>query len=296
MQILHLFDNKKFPEQLTLGIGKFDGVHLGHRKIIKLIVENAKSCGTVPSVFTFRHFPAEFYICSWQEKLSIFKECGVQLCIWADFEDISFWQPEKFLNSLVNMNVSQVVVGFNFFFGAHRKGDISFLRTYCAKENVSLFVAEPVQINGVVINSTNIRNCLESGNVESANIFLGRRFSFTGKVITGDFRGRTLHFPTANLYLSNNVKIGNGVYAGLVLLENHTYRIAINIGDCPTFGGKQKKIEVYIIDFSGDIYGKILTVYLAKKLRDEIAFVSPEKLVLQIKKDIRACQKIKLTI
>jgi len=287
MEIIHYKDLLKNSfTNVILGIGKFDGFHLGHQKIINTILNKGKGKKSVTAVFTFRHFPADFYIYPWEERLEFLDRAGIETCIWSDFEEISFWEPEKFLKFIEKIGVKEIIVGFNFAFGSHRKGNIEFLKRESDKKEFSLSVVEPVKVNREIVNSTKIRNFLKISDIEKVSIFLGRHFSFKGKVITGDLRGRVLDYPTANLYLFNKLDIGDGIYAGWILYEGKFYKGAINIGVSPTFRGKEKKIEVYLLDFTKEIYGEILEVFLVKKLRDEICFPSKEDLKKQIKKDV----------
>lgn len=292
MEIIHYKDLKNSFKNAILGIGKFDGFHLGHQKIINTILDKGKGKKGVTAVFTFRHFPADFYIYSWEERLAFLNKAGVEICIWSDFEEISFWKPEKFLKFLLKIGIKEIVVGFNFVFGSHRKGNIEFLKRESDREKFLLFVVQPVKVDGEIVNSTKIRNFIKVGNLERVSTFLGRNFSFKGKVITGDLRGRVLDYPTANLYFFNKLNIGDGVYAGWILYKGKFYKGAINIGVSPTFGGKEKKIEVYILNFEKEIYGEILKVFLITKLRDEIRFSSKEDLKEQMKKDVQEISKM----
>lgn len=287
MEIYH-FKNVKEKEKkgIVLGIGKFDGVHLGHQKLIKRILTNSKKSGEIPSVFTFRNFPVEFYITPWEEKLSLLEKSGIEICIWCDFEEVVNWYPDEFIDFLTTLNLKEVVVGFNFKFGKNREGNIDTLKEFSKRSNFSVSVIDPFKINGEIVNASKIRDFLKEGEIEKANTFLGRHFYFKGKVTAGSGRGRKIGFPTANIFSENRIEIGQGVYAGYVSFKGKFYKAAVNVGMPLTFGEKEKRIEVHIIDFDGEIYGQYLTVFLTRKIRDVQYFSSPEELKKRIKKDI----------
>ncbi len=280
MEIKHFSDVDIYGKGLSIGIGKFDGFHSGHKKIIEEVIKKAKSKRIIPSVFTFKHFPVEFYIISWEEKLSFFETSGIQLCIWCDYEEISFWEPFEFVEYLKSINVKSIVVGKNFCFGSHKKGDVNEL-----KKEFDVYILEPVCIDGEFVSSSKIREYLKNGDIENANKLLGRFFSFKGKVITGSSKGKSLGFPTANLSLLNDVKINDGVYSCWVKYNDEYFKGALSIGNCPTFGSDYK-IEVHIIDFDRIIYGEIIEVYPVIKIRDQKKFESAEELKEGMKKDI----------
>lgn len=295
MEVYHYKEIENIKKRnLALGIGKFDGFHLGHQKIVERIKEISRDKKLIPSIFTFRRFPAQFYLYGWEEKLNFIENAEIEVCIWSDFEEISSWSAERFLDFLQKIGVKEIVVGFNFHFGKDRKGNTEYLKKVQKKYGFSLSIIPPVRIGNEIVNSSRIKNLLEKGEIENVNRLLGRDFSIKGKVIEGNSRGKKLGFPTANILPSNKVEIGNGVYAGYVRYEGKFYKGAINIGICPTFSGKEKRIEVHILDFDKDIYGQIIEIYLLKKIRDEMDFGSEDKLKERIKEDLKIVSKIKL--
>jgi len=287
MQIAHLLRGRSPGNPLSLGIGKFDGFHLGHQRIVQVIKEQSLLADTLSGVFTFRHFPVDFMLCSWEEKISLLRSAGLQWCLWADFEEICHWEPEHFLQCLQNWQVKEIVVGFNFCFGAHRKGTVKFLQKAGSSFGFNVIPVAPIKVGAVVVNSTRIRSALRAGRIEEATQCLGRPFSFEGRVITGCSRGLGLGFPTANLYLSKKIFLPYGVYAAWVPWKGHFYQAAVNIGVCPTFGkNNDESVEVHLLNFNEDLYGKKLQVYLISYLRPEITFSSPEALKNQLAKDV----------
>ncbi|MCM8818411.1 MAG: riboflavin biosynthesis protein RibF [Candidatus Omnitrophica bacterium] len=281
LEIKHFSNFDSVGKGLSIGIGKFDGIHIGHKKIIEEVVKKGKSKRIIPSIFTFKNFPVEFFISSWEEKLNLFENLGIELCIWCDYEEISFWQPFEFIEYLECISVKSIVVGNGFQFGSHRKGTIEDL-----KKKFDVLIVQPVIVEGEIVNSTKIREYLKNGDIEKVNKLLGRNFSFKGKVITGNSRGKNLGFPTANLSLFNNIKIKEGVYGAWVKFDNNLYKGALSIGNCPTFYNDENKIEVHIINFDKIIYGEILEIYPILRIRDQKKFKNLEELKENIKKDI----------
>jgi riboflavin kinase/FMN adenylyltransferase len=294
MRILHFSKIKKIDEGIVVGIGKFDGVHLGHQKILGIVSAEAKKKGRVAGVITFRNFPVESLLCRWEEKLSLIKRAGIELCIWSDFDEISQLSPERFLEILLEAGVKTIVVGYNFRFGKDRKGDIKFLKRKAEGQGFSLVIVPPYKKNGEIVSASNIRKLIKSGNVYKANKLLGRYFSVSGKVLRGRGIGKEIGFPTANLSLENNISIGEGVYAGWTLYNKNAYKSAIVIGHSPTFNDNTKKFEVFLIDFGKrkDLYNKKMLVFLYKKLRRQIKFKDKEQLKRHIEKDIKKIKSL----
>jgi len=271
-----------------MGIGKFDGVHLGHRAILKMIVKEAEGKGFIPTVFTFRKFPAEFMLCGWNEKLSLLEGCGIKVCFWCDLEEISYLSPEEFLDILVAFGVRSLVVGYNFHFGKGREGNIQFLQETKKGKTFNLTVVPPQKVKGEVVNASKVRSFIKNGNVLKANEFLGRCFSVEGRVIPGSNIGKKLGFPTANLALENKIQIGEGVYAGWVGYKGKVYKAAIVTGVSPTFEDRISRFEAFIIDFQGqDIYDEKIKVFLYKKLRAQKKFHDIENLRDRITRDVK---------
>ncbi|MCM8760421.1 MAG: bifunctional riboflavin kinase/FAD synthetase [Candidatus Omnitrophica bacterium] len=272
-----------------LGIGKFDGVHSGHKKVLSIISAEAKKEGRVAGIITFRRSPVKFLLCGWKEKLSLLDKTGIEVCIWCDFNDISHLSPEEFLEILVRAGVKTIIVGHNFRFGKGRKGDVKFLKKQAKKQKFSLIVVPPFKKNGEIVSSSKIRTALKRGDIKRVNEFLGRYFSVSGKVVKGKGIGQKLGFPTANLSLENNICIGQGVYAGWVEYKRKIYKSAIVTGKSPTFNNDVNKFEVFIIDYQGknNLYNKKIRVFLYKKIRSQIKFQNLEKLKNQIEKDIK---------
>ncbi len=293
MEKIHFKDIGTFRGEFAAGIGKFDGVHLGHREILGIISAEAKRTGGIPAVFTFRKFRAEFMLCGWEEKLALLENSGICVCFWCDIDEIYGLSHRAFLDTMVSAGLKTLVVGYNFRFGTGRKGDIDFLHKQQKEKGFNLVVAPPLKSGGEIVNSSKIRSLIKEGEIAKANNFLGRTFSVTGKVIRGSKIGNTIGFPTANLVLENKVRIGEGVYAGWAQYDNKIYKAAIVAGVPPSFSEKTEKFEVFIIDFGAkDIYGRQIKVSLFSKLRNQIKFSDKEKLKLRIAADVDGIREL----
>jgi riboflavin kinase/FMN adenylyltransferase len=265
----------------AVAIGTFDGVHLGHQRVIAAAVEP----GLVPTAVTFDPHPriALGYgvelLSSLERRLELFAEHGIAETLVVRFDhDLQQREPEEFARDVLGAIGTQVVVaGETFHFGHRRRGDLALLGSLG-------FDARPVPfLEGV--SSTEIRRLLHAGDVAGAARMLGRPPEVEGTVVVGDERGGTLGFPTANLAVGPNLLVpAFGIYAGAALGT----RAAISIGTNPHYGGLERKIEAFLLDFEGDLYGNRLVVELWQRLREERAFDSEQALIDQIARDVEA--------
>jgi len=289
-------------------IGFFDGVHVGHKKIISLCVERAKKINGNSIVFTFNKPPINILkrgmhkklITSYEDKIKLIKELGIDFIIAAKFDwSFSEIEPEKFCREILikKFNIKDLFIGEDFKFGNNASGDTKFLKNFFGSYNVNVNIVPILRIEGIPVTSTIIRKFYSEGLIEKIITFLGRLPSITGKVLRGEGRGSILGFPTANIDVFEEfVTPNDGVYLGYVNILNKKFNNAelpsiINIGSNPTFKGKRKWIESHIINFNEEIYGCSIKVSFLKKLRDEISFQSKEELINQIKKDMDFAKK-----
>lgn len=298
---------QKVPSSLApsvVAIGNFDGVHLGHQKIIHLAVEKAKNWSCQSAVYTFRPHPQSVLkpdrpiqlISSYDEKLEVFGQLGVDLVVEEPFDlNFSKIEPEKFFSdSILNkLNAKGVVVGYDFAFGKERHGHLSLLEELCKKASVELAVVPAFSLGGENVSSTKIRQYLNAGEIEKANSLLGRPFSYRGSVVTGDGRGRKIGFPTANLQPENKMLVPYGVYATETCLDGKLYPSVTNIGIRPTFGSQAVLIETHLLNVSLDLYGKQIQVQLIRRLRGEKKFNSIDELKAQIALDIQQASQLR---
>ncbi len=301
----HIRDFKPIKNPIVT-IGTFDGVHVGHQKIISRLHEIAKIVNGSVVVLTFYPHPRMvlypddhnlFLLHTLEEKIEALKNLEVHQLIVQPFDhDFSRLSSIEFVREvLVNtLKLHTLVIGYDHHFGRNREGSINELKELSSVYNFHLEEISEQDINDIAISSTKIRKFLEEGAVDSAKDFLGYYYHLRGKVIEGDKRGRTIGYPTANIKCSDRSKLipGNGVYAVQIVLEHNIYQGMMNIGHKPTFGKNELSVEVHLFDFDHDIYGKELKVIFINKIRDEIKFNSVEELILQLQADEKTAKSI----
>jgi riboflavin kinase/FMN adenylyltransferase len=299
------FDQINIDEKLCLTIGNFDGIHKGHREIIKNLIQQTKTSNLKSAILSFTPHPKiyfnkqkNFMINSQSKKKEILKDLGLDYLIDLNFND-KFTQlshnefEDKIL--LEKLNSKRILIGKDFQYGNQRKGNIDTLKIFCEKNKIEL---EEIGLilndhNSNKISSSAIRENLKSGKFELANKDLERNFSVAGKVIKGDQRGRTIGIPTANLeYPLNTITIPYGVYAVETLIEGNTYFGIVNFGIRPTFNKDKPIVEAYLFDFDNDIYDKNIEILFHKQIRQEKKFNDIKELLNQIKIDIAEAKKI----
>ena len=272
------------PKPRAVALGTFDGVHLGHRRVL----DAALAAGPTPTVVTFDPHPrvalgygVELLV-PLERRLELLSEAGIEETLVVDFDlELAKLPPEAFAERVLRpLGTEVVVAGSNFRFGRGRAGDLALI------ERLG-FDARPVPlVDGV--SSTRIRDLLRAGEVDRAAKLLGRPAELAGTVVAGDARGGTLGFPTANLRPEPELLVpGFGIYAGAA--DGHL--AAISIGTNPHYGGDERRIEAFLLDFAGDLYGKRLTLELWQRLRDEQAFGSEAELIAQIDRDVEATRR-----
>jgi riboflavin kinase / FMN adenylyltransferase len=268
----------------AVAVGTFDGVHLGHRRVLDAVV----AAGLTPTVVTFDPHPrlALGYgvelLATLERRLELLGAAGVEDVLVVDFDlEVAQLDAEAFVDRVLQPIGTEVVVaGANFRFGRGRAGDLGLL------ERLGFEVRAVPLVDGV--SSTRIRDLLRAAEVERAARLLGRPAEVEGTVVAGDARGGTLGFPTANLRPDPDLLVpGYGIYAGMA--EGH--RAAISIGTNPHYGGGERRIEAFLLDFAGDLYGRRLALQLWERLRDEQAFDSEDELVAQIARDVEATRR-----
>ena len=263
----------------AVALGTFDGVHMGHRRVI----EQALEAGPEPTVVTFDPHPRTALgnrvelLTTLERRLELLDELGVQAALVVAFTlEVARLEPEQFVEQVLRPIGAEVVVaGADFRFGHGRKGDLELVRSLG-------FDVRPVPLIEGVSSST-IRDLVRGGDVEGAAKLLGRPAEVEGTVVAGEARGGTLGFPTANLDVRPELLVpGNGIYAGAAA----GHRAAISIGTNPHYGGHERRVEAHLLDFSGDLYGQRLVVELWQRLRDEQAFETENDLIRQIAADV----------
>lgn len=291
--------------KVCLAIGVFDGVHLGHQRVIAQARDDAKAAGATSVVLTFDPHPmrvlhpdrAPLLLTSTPHKLALIQKLGADFCLLLTFDKaFSLTSPEEFIARLArNTNqLQEICVGARFRFGHNRAGDVRLLQTLAPRYGYVARQIEPVRLGNEIISSTAVRQHVLAGNLDRAAAMLGRPFSVLGTVEQGDRLGQRLGYPTANLNPHNEVLPPDGVYAARALLGNETFGAVVNIGVRPTFetGRQRRVLEAHILDFGRDIYGADVEVSFLKKLRDEKKFQSVDALKAQIAADIQTARKL----
>jgi riboflavin kinase/FMN adenylyltransferase len=285
----------------AIALGNFDGVHVGHQRLIERAVARAAEVDGDAVVYTFDPHPARVLapkyapplITSRERKLELFAELGISVCVLEPFTpELAAMSPQTFLQQIVvdTLQARHVVVGYDFTFGKKRAGTTATLTEFGAAHGFETEIIEPVTVEGIIASSTKVREMVLEGNMEGAALLLGRPFDVDGQVVRGDGRGRTIGFPTANVDMSTELVPATGVYAVRLLLLDDAAGTAIpgvaNLGTKPTFKDDDAvALEVHLFDFDEDIYGRPVRVSMIERLRGEKRFSGVEELVAQIRAD-----------
>ncbi len=300
MKVFQGFDELSKIKNPVLTIGTFDGVHLGHQKIINQLNEEAKKIDGESVLFTFYPHPRMVLypeshslrlIQTQVEKIDKLRRMGLQNIIIHPFTpEFSRLSAIEFVRDfLVNkLHVKKLVIGYDHQFGKNREGSIEFLLDVCDTYGFEVIEIAAQEIDEVNVSSTKIRNAIKAGEMELANTYLGEPFELQGTVVKGNALGRELGFPTANIEVLSEIKLmpATGVYAVNVLVDDKKYEGMMNLGVRPTINEEHiTKIEVHLFDYEGDLYDKMVTVQLLSRFRDEVKFNSLEELKGQLEND-----------
>ena len=292
------------PKPTVITIGTFDGVHLGHQKIINKVVESARRENLLATIFTFfphprmivQHDNSLKLIHTLSEKKEALKALGVDLLIVQPFnEKFANLTAEDFVHKLLveRLNAKQVIIGYDHRFGKGRTADIKNMERFGEQYGFAVEEIPVEEINEVSVSSTAIRNALLSGKMDIAERYLAAPYSLTGTVVHGMKLGRSIGYPTANIVVDDKYKLipKDGVYAVYSLINQQKVYGMMSIGKNPTIEGKGSSIEVHFFDFNNDIYDQQITIYFIKYLREEQKFDSIELLKQQIANDETAARK-----
>ncbi|WP_289027948.1 bifunctional riboflavin kinase/FAD synthetase [uncultured Paraglaciecola sp.] len=280
----------------VLTIGKFDGVHLGHQAVLSQVIIKARSLGLPATVMVFEPQPEELFtpeqaparLSLLRDKYIQLKRLGVDRLLVVNFNcTFANLSAHHFVEELLvnKLNVQYLVVGDDFRFGKDRTGDFALLKQEGEQYQFDVVSTQSFKVEDDRISSTAIREALNHDDFDLAQQMLARPFSIAGKVLHGDKKGRTIGFPTANVLLKRCKAPVNGVFAVKVQIANKFYMGVANIGHRPTVNGQRSQLEVHLFGFSGNLYGKFISVALVRKIRQEMKFDSFELLHKQIQKD-----------
>jgi riboflavin kinase/FMN adenylyltransferase len=291
---------KKLKTRNAVTVGVFDGMHLGHQRLIGRTLSCAAECGGKSAVITFREHPDTVLkknsgiqsIKNTKAKLSRISKCGVDITAVIGFKEVAGMTAEEFVRDVLvgKMNACCVVAGRDFVFGKGGKGNVGTLKKLGKKYGFKAVIPEDVRIKGTRVSSTLIRQYLKKGDIKTVEKMLGRPYAISGRVAKGRHIG--FEFPTANIKLAYADIPARGVWAVRVIHKSGVYTGAANIGFAPTLKDLERVVlEVYILDFNKKIYGDDLRVEFVERLRDEKKFETHEELLEQVKKDIEYIRK-----
>ena len=282
-------------------LGFFDGVHLGHQALLVECCRMAREQNAKACAITFRQHPQSLFVeqppklINEQEgRIQLMRRYGIgPVFVYPVTKEVMSMSWQDFLNELLECDAIGFVCGCDFRFGNRGEGSAEKLKAYCAERNLLCSIVEDQHLDGIRVSSTHIRNLLEAGNLEEAIRFMGHPHVLTGTVVSGRKLGRTIGVPTANLRLPEEVvQLPHGVYACKATVDGQTYLAVTNIGSRPTVGGHHVTVEPWLLDFTGDLYEKSVTLEFHHFLRPERKFDSLEELREEIQKNARQVRKI----
>ena len=303
MQILSNLFEIKLSKATIATIGTFDGIHIGHQKILNSLARFAKENSLKSVVITFDPHPRKIInkknsielINTIEEKKEKLKTLGIDYLIVQKFDEkFSETEANKFVEILKNnINIKKLIVGYDHRFGKNRNADINDLKKYGKELNFEVIEIDALEIEEVNISSTKIRSAIKDGNIRLANSYLGYTFFLSGKVVKGHSRGKELGFPTANLKIDEDKIIPkNGVYLVKSKIDHQDIYGMMNIGYNPTFNNKSKKIETHFFNLNKNLYGKIIKIELLEYIREEKRFETVDDLIQRLKLDREKCLKL----
>lgn len=301
MNLYRQLETVNFDNFTVVTIGNFDGLHIGHKKIIDKVVDLSNKYNFEPVLFTFNNHPLKFFgadielIMPEEKKIEMIFNLGIRHIISVDFtKDVANMDPDLFVREILvkKLNAKYIVVGYDYRFGKKRKGDFQLLNMLSMKYGFTAIKMDKVVIDNATVSSTNIRKLIKDGDIPLANKMLGREFEIEGVVKDGDNLGRLIGYPTANIKYANFVVPKYGVYITKTVIDGVEYPSVTNVGVRPTIKDKDElRVETYILDFDKDIYNKIVTVKFLVYLREELKFETFEDLKRKIDEDVKIARE-----
>lgn len=298
LKIFTNLDNYKSTNKTFVTIGTFDGVHIGHQKVIKKLINSAKKNKTSSVLLTFFPHPRMVLqkdldiklINTIEERTILLEKLGLDILVIHPFsEEFANLSALDFVEKVLvnNLNISKLVIGYDHHFGKNREGNFEQLQNYGRTYNFKVKEISQQDISNIAVSSTKIRNAIENGEIAKANTYLGYNFMLTGEVVKGKNLGEKIGFPTANLCIKESYKLlpKTGAYIVKSHIDNKTVFGMMNIGFRPTISGTNQTIEIHFFDFNEDLYTKIIQIDVLSFLRDEQKFESIEALKTQLEND-----------
>ena len=305
MKIFNNIQSYSSEKESILTIGTFDGVHIGHNKILTKLVEESKKNNLSSLIMTFFPHPRMVLqksqeikmIDTIDEKIHLFEKTGVDNLIIQPFdENFSKIRAKEFVEEILvkRLKIKHIIIGYDHRFGKDREASVDDLKKFGLNYMFTVEEIAAQEIHSIAISSTKIRNAILKGEIKKCNEYLGRNFMLTGEVVHGDGLGKKINFPTANIEIPETYKIipKNGVYLVKAIINSEIYFGMMNIGVRPTIGGKNKSLEIHFFNFKDNIYNKTISVEIICKIRDEEEFSSIDELKIQLKKDEQFCLKL----
>lgn len=302
MQVFDTFDIQERFLNPVVTIGNYDGIHLGHRKIIERVKERAKEIGGTSMLITFHPHPLHVLkpekelaaITPLDERKRLLEATGIDVLFVVPFtREFSQVAPEAFVTSVLvdRLAIRGIVIGYDFKFGRQGKGDVYFLREMGNRHGFFVEEVGEIRMDGEKIGSNRVRKLVTGGDVAAAAKILGRPHEIEGTVVRAKGRGRTIGYPTINLKTDHTLVPKNGVYVTEIEIDGQRFGAVTNVGTNPTFEtGQERSIESFILDFSGDLYDKRVKVIFLERIRDEVRFGGVEELIAQIGKDVETAR------
>lgn len=304
MKVLYRISTNEIQcKRAGLGLGNFDGIHLGHSKIINTLKNECENRGIPSVIYTFRRHPETILnknkkipiIITNEQKISILEQKNINCVFFEEFdENYANLSPEDFVKEILikEFDVQLLVVGYDYTFGIKGEGKANDLIEYGRRYNFDVLIVPPVTVEGTIVSSTILRELIKNGDMSSYVRMTGRHYSIPGEVSVGRRIGTKIGFPTANILPREGFALpGSGVYVTKTMIDGKVYGSITNIGNNPTFGGDQVTIETHIFDYDTKLYGQLIEVFFYKKIRDEIVFSNVDELKQRLEIDIEIAKE-----
>ena len=305
MKIYRSIEDYDEDKRSVVTIGTFDGIHLGHQKILSRLIKSSKNKDLNSVVLTFFPHPRIILnkynevkmIDTLDEKIIHLNEIGIDSLVIHPFnKNFSLLSANQFIKDFLvdKLKIKHIIIGYDHRFGKGREASVTDLKNYADDYDFTVEEIKAQEIEKITVSSTKIRNSINQGDIKTTEKYLGRSFNLTGKVVKGDGLGKKINYPTANIFIEETYKIipKDGVYLVETIIEDELFNGMMNIGHRPTIGTNVKSIEVHLFNFNEDIYGKVISIKMISKIRDEKKFSSIEALKEQLVKDENYCLKL----
>jgi riboflavin kinase/FMN adenylyltransferase len=305
MKIYRSIEDYDEDKRSVVTIGTFDGIHLGHQKILSRLIKSSKSKDLNSVVLTFFPHPRIILnkynevkmIDTLDEKIIHLNEIGIDSLVIHPFDkNFSLLSANQFIKDFLvdKLKIKHIIIGYDHRFGKGREASVTDLKNYADDYDFTVEEIKAQEIEKITVSSTKIRNSINQGDIKTTEKYLGRSFNLTGKIVKGDGLGKKINYPTANIFIEETYKIipKDGVYLVETIIEDKLFNGMMNIGHRPTIGTNVKSIEVHLFNFNEDIYGKVISIKMISKIRDEKKFSSIQALKEQLVKDENYCLKL----